>query len=349
MTYTESVVYLSSQQRFAGGPDEALAAMRVLMKKLGNPQNHLRVIHIAGTNGKGSVATFCSEILQNAGYRTGKYLSPYVLEFRERMQVNGKMIPKSTLAELATLVKTAADEATKEGCRFTAFHLTTAAAFCYFAREHCDFVCLEVGLGGKGDCTNIIPQPEVAVITPISLDHTAVLGNTVEEIAAEKAGILKKGSRLVLANQPEGAKRVIEQTAKHLGVPVTYPQPFRICCNTPQNLKIQIGERAYNIGMVGNYQAENAAVALAVVESLRKNGVTIPEGAVEEGFSSARIPARMERLCESPLFFLDGAHNPAGAVAAAEFAKNLPHPRILICAVMADKETAAITEALYPL
>ncbi len=350
VTGEQAVSYLLSFDRFAGGPEQALSAMRALMQKLGNPQNSLRVIHVAGTNGKGSVVTFCAAMLERSGFRVGKYLSPYVLEFRERIQINGEMIPFDRLAALTERVRAAVERSAAEGYRFTAFHVTTALAFCYFAEEQCDFVCLEVGLGGRGDCTNLIPPPEVAVITPISPDHTAVLGNTVEEIAAEKAGILKAGSTAVIAaGQPPAALAVLRRAAAERGMPVIEAEKPAVLLHTPARLTIAYHGNTYELGMTGGYQAENAATALTVMEVLRRRGIALPEPALRQGLWQARIPARMERLWDTPLFFLDGAHNPAGAAACAAFASRLPRPRVLISAVMRDKNVSGITDILFPL
>ena len=215
MDYKEALAYISGVAFFGSKP--GLARIGALLEKLGEPQKKLRFVHIAGTNGKGSCAAMTASILKAAGYRTGLYTSPYLYRFNERMQIGGKQIPDDTLAELVTRIKPIAEAMDEHP---TEFELMTAAALLWFAEEKCDIVVLEVGLGGRFDATNIIDAPEAAVIMNIGLDHTAVLGDTVEQIAFEKAGILKPGTEAVLFEQPENVTAVIRARCEELGVPL---------------------------------------------------------------------------------------------------------------------------------
>ena len=214
MTYEQALEWIHATPRF--GQEPGLERMAALMGRLGTPHVRFPCVHIAGTNGKGSIAAMTAAMLHKAGFRTGLFTSPYLEDFRERIQINGEEIPPNDLARLADEVRSAS-----RGLRMTEFELVTAIGFCWFARQGCDIVVLEVGLGGRLDATNLIPPPLCAVIASISLDHTMVLGETVEEIAGEKGGILKEGSQAVLApDQPEGAERVIRQICREERVPL---------------------------------------------------------------------------------------------------------------------------------
>ena len=216
MTYEEALKTVNHRLRFGMKP--GLERIQMLLERLGNPQKQLRFVHVAGTNGKGTTCTLLAGALQAAGYRTGLYTSPYVLEFRERFQINGTMIPKEELIQQVQRVADAAQSLEAAGEDVTEFEFITALAFCWFAQRQCDIVVLEVGLGGRFDATNVIDVPEVAVIASISLDHTAVLGDSVEQIAFEKAGVIKPGGTVVCyPDQQLEAEEVLRQAAQERG------------------------------------------------------------------------------------------------------------------------------------
>lgn len=352
MTYQEAVNQINSLLRFGIKP--GLERVSALLERLGNPQEKLQCIHVAGTNGKGTTSTLLSSVLRAAGYRTGLFTSPFVVEFRERFQINGEMIEKEELADLLDEVMPIVEEMAKEGEAVTEFELITALALVWFARRECDFVVLEVGLGGRFDATNVIPTPLVAVIASISLDHTAVLGNTVEQIAFEKAGIVKPGGTTVL--YPEQAPTVFEvigsicrQRGNELRV-ADLAEVQRVVESIHGSELIYRGQKL-SLPFVGEHQVKNAATALATVEVLREKGVPIPGGALETGFREAAIPARMELLSEKPLVLLDGGHNPGCAAALADVLRRYVNGRkiVALMGMMSDKDSVTALSILAPL
>ena len=269
MNYKESLEYINSTAWFGGEP--GLGRIRALLSALGDPQNAFRTVHIAGTNGKGSCAAMTASVLKAAGYRTGLFTSPYLHRFNERMQINGREIEDEALAEHATAVRKAADAMAEHP---TAFEMMTACAFLWFAAQHCEIAVLETGLGGRYDATNSIENPEACVIMNIGLDHTRILGNTIAEIAAEKAGILKPDCDCVLYQQSREAEAVIEEACRQVGARLHRADFSRI---EPEfdSLDGQVfsyrGE-PYAIPLVGAYQRRNAATVIETVEVLRGRG-----------------------------------------------------------------------------
>ncbi|WP_105205221.1 folylpolyglutamate synthase/dihydrofolate synthase family protein [Neobittarella massiliensis] len=354
LDWRQAEAYVQGRDRFVKKP--GLARMRQLMHRLGDPQDRLRCIHIAGTNGKGSTTVMTAGILQAAGYRVGMNISPYVLEFRERFQVNGQMISRQELAQLVTEIKRVCDEMEAAGDYVTAFEITTAIAFCWFARQDLDVVCLEVGLGGRFDATNVIREPLCCAITSISLDHTKILGDTVEQIAAEKCGILKPGRPVVCyPDQPVGALQVICAQAAAQDCPLVLPDMADIQVHKSDLLGNDIAYRGQQLRIPfgGAHQIKNAAVVLAVIEQLRQQGFEIPPTAVQQGLAAARFPARLEVLGQKPLVVLDGAHNLSGAQAlcrAVEAAQLPPGGRrIAVMGMLNDKDAAGIAALAGPL
>ncbi len=302
--------------RFSG--KAGLYRIQALCAALGNPQDKLKFVHLAGTNGKGSTATMLATVLEHAGYRTGLYTSPYLVVFRERIRVNGMMIAPQDLVRLEACVRQAAETLTlPEGERIGEFEFVTALAFLYFAEQGCEIVVLETGLGGSYDATNIIAPPEAAVITSISLDHMAVLGNSVEAIARTKAGIYKAGSlHFAAGGQPESVYAVLRESAPDLQI----AEPVTVKSRGLSGTHFAWQGNDYAIRLPGEYQTQNAALALTTLEGLRTRGWNIPQEAIKTGLQDAYIAGRMQVVRTNPLVLLDGAHNEGGI---AELCKNV--------------------------
>lgn len=321
-----------------GAPVKDLSRFKSLMSALGNPQDRLKFIHIAGTNGKGSTARFCAEALMQAGYKVGEYTSPYITDYTDRIRINGKNIPKRSLAPIAGIVKLAAGD----NRDFSQFEITTAIAMLYFKKERCDIVVLETGIGGLLDCTNIVSTTLVSVITSVSFDHTQILGDTITEIASHKAGIIKPHSCAVLSpdNLPETV-RVVSEKAKAEKTPLILPdtKAIQVKKSDISGSVFSYKGEEYNIKMPGRHQVMNAVCAIEALKSLSGVEMNISAQAIKKGLSVAAVPARAEILAESPLTILDGAHNPSGAKAfAALLRESAPTPVVLICGMMADKD-----------
>ena len=346
MTYDEAIKYIHTTSNFFCKP--GLERIKELCQGLGNPQNNLKFVHVAGTNGKGSVCSMLDSTLRAAGYKVGLYTSPYVLRFNERMRINGENIPDEKLAKLTERVKKIADQMTDKP---TEFELITAIAFEYFNEEKCHVVILEVGMGGRLDATNIIEKPELAIITGIALDHTAFLGNTIEEIAAEKAGIIKDGSNVLYGGDDPVAEAVIAEIAN---------KKQSILCKTDYTkLKINnfnVGETIFDyrgrhdlkIGLLGSYQPRNAAIVIDALDNLSGIGLSVSEEAIRRGLKSARWPARFEIINKNPTVIFDGAHNPQGISAAVQSIKEYFGEKrvIIVSGVLRDKDYVSIAKSI---
>lgn len=351
MTYEEALDNVYGRLVFGMKP--GLERIGALLERLGEPQKRLKFVHVAGTNGKGTCSTLVASALKECGLRVGLYTSPYVLEFRERFQINGEMIPQQELIEEVEALSPIADEFEKNGDQVTEFEYITALAFHWFARRGCDIVVLEVGMGGRFDATNIIDVPEVAAIMSISLDHTAILGDTLEKIAFEKAGILKEGGRLVL--YPQQAPEVfseLEQICRERRVELLLPdlsQVKELECSI-DGTTFQAGEQIWRTPFLGEHQVRNAVTALKVLEVLKQRGWPVTEQAVKAGFEKAFIPARMEVISREPLCLLDGGHNPGCAQALGQaLTRFVPQRKVAIMGVMADKDSREALRILGPL
>ena len=345
MNVQEALAYISGVEFFGSKP--GLTRIRELLERLGDPQKKLRFIHIAGTNGKGSCAAMTASILKAAGYKTGLYTSPYLYRFNERMQMNGRQIDDEVLAEIVTRVKPAAEAMEDHP---TEFELMTAAALLWFAQEGCDIVVLEVGLGGRFDATNIIAAPEAAVIMNIGLDHTAVLGDTVEQIAFEKAGIIKPGTDVVLFQQSESVTEVIRRRCEEEGARLHIADFKQIVSEFDSVFGQSFTYRGqpYALPLLGAHQLKNAAVVLELVEVLREKGWKLEQTDVEHGLYAVSWPGRFELLSDEPLFVVDGGHNPQCAETVRD---NLLHyfpdkRRILLLGILRDKDYAGLTAIL---
>ncbi len=343
MTGTEAAELI--HQRAWVGQKPGLERIRRLLGKLGNPQNQLKFVHIAGSNGKGSTAAMLASVLSAAGLNTGLYTSPHLWDFRERFQVNSAPISQGELVELTAQVLDQAEDETE-------FELMTAIGMLHFLRSKCDLVVLETGLGGRLDSTNVIPAPEAAVITHIGLEHTELLGDTIEKIAEEKAGIIKPGCGVVLYEQGCSIYSLFEYLCHslHSGLRLTV-EPVVLSAGLEGQTFTYRDKGPYHISLLGEYQVHNAAVVLDTVEVLRRRGWNIPEDAVVQGLDRARWPGRMELVRRAPDVILDGGHNPQCMEALARALGELyPEKKLVfLTGVLADKNWSAMVGELLPL
>lgn len=346
MNYGEAIDYIHSVNWTFCKP--GLERVRELCAALGDPQDSLKFIHVAGTNGKGSFCAMTESILRHAGYKVGLFTSPYIVEFNERMRIDGENISNDELCELVETIKPVAE---KMADKPTEFELITALAFLYFKRHNCDIVVLECGLGGRLDATNIIKAPLLSVITGIALDHTSILGDTVEKIAAEKAGIIKSGARVLWCGSDAGAERVISDKAREMGAPMARVDrgSLEIKEMTLDGTTFDFGNREnIQLSLLGSYQPENAANVLTAVDILKDNGFEIDERAVRDGMRNVKWPARFEVISRDPLIIADGGHNPEGIDGAVRSVKQcFGDERVaVITGVMADKDYRYMAERI---
>ena len=350
MSYPDSVRYLYSLgNELKAGAKFGLERMHILLAALGNPEAGQRFIHVAGTNGKGSTAAFIASILRQSGMRTGLYTSPHLIEPTERIQIDGRNITPKEFADAFGTVHEAAESLLRSD-RIDAhpsyFETVTAMALLLF-RKRVDIGVIEVGLGGRLDATNVI-APELCVITPVSYDHEAYLGNTLESIAREKAGILKLHVSVVVAKQEKVADAVIEQRASELHCPLLRVSDSSIQVQqvTPYGSRFSLDGILYECSLPGRHQIENAAIAV-----LASRQLGIDEADIHEGLRKARWPGRLELVARDPDFILDGAHNPGGAAALASYIREfyMHRPVWLVYGAMRDKAIEEVTESLFPL
>lgn len=322
-----------------------------LLHRLGDPHKELKYIHITGTNGKGSTAAMTAEILDRAGLKVGLYTSPHLWSFHERFRVNGRMMSDEDLGRIGEMVMEAGKQLEDPA---TEFELMTAIGMVYFREQKCDLVVLEVGLGGRLDSTNVIPAPEVAVITNIGLEHTEVLGDTKALIAGEKAGIIKPGCRVLLYHQSREVEETVEKVCRQVGAALhlTAPESLEVLSSDREGQTFRYrGKGPYHIGLLGDYQMFNACTAIDVVELLRQGGWDIPEEALMEGLDKAVWPARMELARRDPDLLLDGGHNPQCMEALSQsLAKLYPGKKIwFLTGVLADKDFEDMFSYIMPL
>ena len=341
MTYENALEKIHSLLTFGSRP--GLDRILTLLDRMGNPQDKLKYIHVAGTNGKGSVCAMLSSVLVASGYNTGLFISPYITDFRERIQINNAMISKEELVSAVENTFPLVQQLQGEGIIITEFEYVNALQFYIHSKAECDIVVLETGMGGLLDCTNVIKSPLCSVITTIGLDHTAVLGDTIEEITKQKCGIIKENSYAVTSNQEASAMAIIENTARSLKTPLAKSENIEINIIS-QELDKSIFE--YNgteitLKLAGQHQIENAKTALATLEILRLNdNLNISDNDIKTGFFNAVNPARLETLCKNPIVLLDGAHNPNGIEALKNaIGKFLADKKIIgIMGMLADKD-----------
>lgn len=315
MNYEQARAYLDQISK--EGSVLGLDNMRELLKRLGNPQDSLKFVHISGTNGKGSVLAYLSTILTEAGYRTGRYISPVLFSYREKIQVNERYIGREDLARLTETVKNAAEDMQKCGVgNPTIFEVETALAFLYFVQEKCDLVVLETGLGGALDATNVITTPVIEVIASVSMDHMEFLGNTLEKITLQKAGIIKPHTAVVSAHQAPEAMKVIKEVCGQRGCSLQTVDPEEIrdvsCRSEEQSFSYKQWENI-KISLMGSYQIKNAALALEACEALNRSGCHISRASVYKGMKRAAWRGRFTLISREPIIIMDGAHNPAAA------------------------------------
>lgn len=346
MNYTETMQYIHRVAWTGSRP--GLDRVKELMHALGDPQDSLKFIHVAGTNGKGSFCSMLDSVLRTSGYKVGLYTSPYIEKFNERMAVDGEPISDGELSEITTEVREFADKMADPP---TEFELITAVAFVYFARHSCDYVVLEVGMGGRLDATNVIKTPILSVIVGISLDHTAFLGNTVAEVAREKAGIIKNGVPVLFGGNDAEAAAVIKSVAGERGSDY-FEVDRSLVCNVrgdfDRNLFDFKNYKDIKLSLIGSYQPYNAANVISAVELLKKSGISISEAQMRCGLENAKWKGRFELLSRDPVFIIDGSHNPEGIAAAVQSVKQCfgENKVYLLSGVMADKDYASMAREL---
>ena len=347
MTYQEAIDYINGVRWLGSKP--GLERVSELLRRLGEPQKKLKFIHIAGTNGKGSCAAMLASVLRAAGCRTGLFTSPYLWRFNERMQINGRPIGDEALAAITEKIRPHAEAMEDHP---TEFEMMTAAALLWYAEENCDVVVLEVGLGGRFDATNVIESPEVSVIMNIGLDHTEILGDTLEQIAFEKAGIVKPGSPCVLYQQSEEVTEVVRRVCAERGAALRIAD-FAAIRPEFDSLEGQVftyKNEPYAIPLLGAHQLKNAAVAIEAAELLRGRGWRIEQDALEHGLYAVSWPARFELLREEPPFVVDGGHNVQCAETVADNLRRYfpDRRRILLIGVLRDKDYRGMLDVLAP-
>ncbi len=341
MDYKEALGKIEDLRKYGSQP--GLERVKMLLDMMGNPQDKLEFLHVAGTNGKGSVCAVVSSVLGVSGYVTGLFTSPFITDFREQIQVNSTMISEEDFAEIAEYVFSFVEKLLEKGIIITEFEFTMAAAFEYFCRKNCDAVVLEVGMGGLLDSTNVIKSPLCAVLTPISLDHMGMLGNTLRDIAQHKCGIIKEGTFVVSAHQECEVQSVIEEPCREKNVPLVYAEPesVRVLNRSISGTKVLYKNEGFILPLLGEHQVENLSVSLSVLEVLKAQGFeNITNGSMKEGIKNARNPARFEVVGELPTVIIDGAHNPEGMRSFADTLENLfPQKKgVLILGMLRDKD-----------
>lgn len=356
MQYNEALDFIYSRRKYekSAGHERIIALLDVL----GNPQQSLKFVHVVGTNGKGTVSTMISEGAKASGIRTGLFTSPFVIDFCERIQVNNEYIPHTALADIIEKVKAGCDAIEKDGLNPTFFEVVFAAALLYFKESSCSLAVLEAGIGGKNDSTNIIPAPEVTVITAISLDHTEVLGETTEKIAKEKCGVIKKGSTVVsfppenagfdFIPQPHDAFEVIKDVCRKTGCALVVPDMNTLSVTDGKTL--HFGSIEATINFSGDHQTANAACAVLALRALRSHGFPISDEAVKRGLENAFLPARMEKISDRPTVIIDGGHN-IGCIKALikMLQKDYPGKEITaLLGFMKDKDYESCIRLLAP-
>ncbi len=352
MTYDEALNKVESFLKFGSKP--GLERIKTLLNSIGNPQDTLRIVHVAGTNGKGSVCAMLSSVLTACGYKTGLFTSPHIMDFRERFQINNQMISKDKFIKLTEFFLPFIENSIVSRDPITEFEITAAMAFKFFKDENCDVVILEVGMGGRLDATNVIKNPILSVITSISLDHTDVLGNTIEKITTEKCGIIKPNCPVVVSpNQDKCVYEITSRTAEKLKSPVFFANKLKI-----ENIEFSLENGTsftynglkINIPLLGEHQIDNVATALKAVEVLSKYFDMTPKNIIS-GFKNIRLRVRFEVISKLPLIILDGAHNPGGAqVLANSIKKYLPNNNIIgIVGMLKDKDAKTALATVLPL
>ncbi len=346
MNFNESVEYIHSLLAFGIKP--GLERISMLLEMLDNPQDKIKTVHIAGTNGKGSTSTMISNMLIANGYKAGLFTSPYVIDFCERIQINGENVEKDLFAKCVSKVREKIEELNKQDIIITEFEAITASAFLCFQQANCDYVVLEVGLGGRFDATNVIKNPQAVVITSISLDHIAILGDTISKIAFEKCGIIKQNTPVITSfNQQKNALQVIRKACedKASNLVITTPKAVEILDDSIFGTVFVYNNNVYKTRLTGNHQIENTVNAIECARVLGLNEI-----AIAEGIENTRMLARMEIINENPLVIRDGGHNEGCANALYNFLikYNVQNINMLI-GLMADKDCESYVSKIAPL
>jgi len=342
MTYEEARGYIDKTKRFGSKP--GLSRIRALLSSMGDPQNRMKYVHVAGTNGKGSTSAMIASVLRTAGYKTGLYISPYVVDFLERIQLDGEKISEEDFAFHVSKIASKVEKLCREGLEQpTEFEILTAIAFDYYACKGCDFVSLEVGLGGRFDATNVINAPEVAVLCSISFDHTEYLGDTIEKIAFEKCGIIKEGSDVVVyASHSEPARRVIKNVCEEKKIVPVAPDLEKLVVLSQEitGSEIRYGDLRLSIPLAGAHQILNALTAVEAARALIRRGFSVSDEQIAEGIGKTVFPGRLETVRKDPVCIIDGAHNRDGiAVLASEIDRFLKNRRLItVMGMLRDKE-----------
>lgn len=347
MNYDESVDYIHSLLVFGSKP--GFQRISKVLELLDNPQDKIKCFHVAGTNGKGSTCVMMQSVCTAAGLKTGLFISPFVVDFCERIQIDGNFIPHERLAELVTEIKIITDKL-DEQYKPTEFEFITAVAFKYFFEEKIDIAVIETGLGGLLDSTNVIKQPIASVITKIDMDHTAILGDTLEKISMQKCGIIKQNCPVISCGTQYGEVfNIIKESA------ISKESPLYINCLDEitdasvdiNGTKFKLDDNDYFIPLLGVHQLDNAASAITAIE---KSGLNITIAQIQTGLKNAKFPARLEVLSKNPVVILDGAHNPNGATALAQTLNDLDLRKITaIIGMMGDKDVSASLKLVLPL
>lgn len=352
MDYASALDYIHGTYKF--GSKLGLENITRLLDKLGNPQDDLKVIHVAGTNGKGSTVSFISKILESAGYRVGIFTSPFLEKFTERIRINDQEIPDGDLGRITGIVKEKVDEMLSEGCAHpTEFEIVTAIAFVYYKEAQVDYVALEVGLGGRMDSTNVVKKPIMTVITPVDLDHTEFLGDTLYAVAGEKAGIIKNDVPCVIhPQQAEAMKRIGEvATERNALLTVADIESREILETSLEGTSFAYHGETYKIGLCGAHQVNNAIVAMTVVEQLVDNKqCTVTHPQLLKGLATTKWGGRFEVMSHNPLVIIDGAHNLHGAIGLDKALEVYLQGKKLgaVIGILGDKSYKEIVDLLAP-
>jgi len=343
MNYSEALDYIASFKTVSLSP--SLERITALLNALNNPEKDLKAIHIAGTNGKGSVASMTASILKSTGKKVGLYISPYVICFRERIQINGEMISEADLVRLCGIVKNAFDSIEPEGFSVSQFEFTTALAFLYFKEQNCDYVVLETGLGGRYDATNVIEKPVCTVITHIALDHTKVLGSTLKEIAWEKAGIIKESIPVITTNTDSEVLKVLNSECD-----LRHTHLIQIQTNQAQNVEITSSKtsfeykgESFETSLLGVHQVENALLSISACKVAE---MSITNEIINKGLKNIVHPGRLELIRTKPPLILDGAHNPDAAQVLKSYLLSIKFSGKIIFSAVKDKNYGEVLKIL---
>ena len=358
-SYSQAIDFFKNMPHFippkGGGAKKdyfSLDAELMLLEKLDKPQNKLKYVHIAGTNGKGSTTSYLACILNEASVVTGAFTSPFLYRYNEMFKVNGEDISDVDFAKVFSEVKPAYDELAADGVFVSEYEFLTVMAFMYFLKKGCEIVLLEVSMGGRMDTTNVIPAPLVSIITPISYDHMTILGNTLTEIACEKAGIIKPGTVVVSATQEPEVQKVLRDTCQSVNALLDFVEPAQIISRDIHGQRFGVSEGLqYETTMLGTYQIDNAAVAIAAARKLTEKGYHITEESIRKGIANTKWFGRFTLLSDNPPVVIDGGHNRQGAKVLRESLETyFPGKKItFVLGILADKEVDVIIETLAPI